>query len=665
VKPSGMAFGGLLALSFFALQAGETGTGGRVIRLNERGIPKWDFPADPGENWRFFPLEWQTVPLRPEGIKDFELTAVLRIGEYVFAEAPYDTAHYTRSMSMAQFHFQGGLVLRDRGLWNRYRLQFSVKEKCVALWKTPGNFLAVADCPIEQDRPFSVQVRAVGNRFTVRVDGKPVLEVVDRIAPLLEGRLLAGANHAKVEVGDFAVKPLAEPEEPTPAASHVPAFALRTWCGYRWIFDGAEPIARFGDGKDGKPWSGFPVALMSVKLRPGTLEADTIPLQFRGAGNWPDRPIEVLGISAEKVRLRGHTSDRREDREPTVRTACDVTIEYRADWDSYVYTLENVMTYLGERKPVIEIMDPWPLHVCGPAPSATREWPVRYRDVVWCAAEDGRMYRYPLVHFLSPIIVDLNRERPVFCFHGESDVNPTYEILPPSSERVFKIGLCNVMLDLHVQQREAPKTVAAGTVQRDAWRIYSTHGERLGAFEPETNHHAAWGGQVGHRVAIFDPAGTVFSGDQTVPVLKRRYGQAFTPAAYYALDEQVGHQAPGSLRMEEKNGSRAVMVREGCSYFGADFDGRPCLLRMYVKGENLKGSFQAKAERMPEPKDGTGVFVSAPVTGTTAGWQLVEVPCQPRPGDIALKITLMLKAEKEGTGTVWVDDITLAPTVEE
>lgn len=642
-------------LTVVLLTASAASQAAETVVLNAGGIPPWEFPTAPEENWRFFPLEWQTQPLSADTLSNFELTATLAIGAYDVRETPYDTEDYCRFMEMAQFHFQGGLVLRDQGNRGRYRLQFSVKEKCVALWKTPGNFLAVADCDIAQDKPFAVTVRATGKRFEVSVDGKPVLDVVDRIAPIADGRVLAGANRAKLSVSAVQILPLPPGDTATlPAAAttkHVPRFAVRPWCGQRWIFDGAEPVARLADGKDGQAWLWHPVALRSVKLRPGARAADSIPLQFRGAGEWPEKPMAVDSCAADRVDLRGFTSDRTKDKAPTVQTMCAVTLTYDAARDSYVYDMVSAMTYLGERPAIVEILDPWPHSVAGPAPGADRAWDARYTDILW-RDENAGVYRYPLNHFLLPPEPRLNREAPWFCFAGEQDVNPTYEILPPSAGKGYKIGLCTVMLDLHVQRTDLPKTIAAGTVQKDHWRVFSTHGAALAALTMAAEAHPVWGAQVNAQAALFDPWGTHFSGPQVVPVMTRQHAQAFSPYAWYTVDPDMGHEAKGALRLGLENGGVTVRVGEGLSYFGRAFSGRPYRLRLYAKTADLAGTF-----RVSVTLPGNRTTASEPLTGTTPGWQLIELRVEPKPSDFAAFINLEISGARGGKGQAWIDDV--------
>lgn len=628
--------------------------GAAPITLNAGAIPPWDFATDPNDNWRFFPLEWQTQPLSPDTFVDFELAATLTLGEYDFRESPYDTESYCRFMEMAQFYFQGGLVLRDQGALARYRLQFSVKEKCVALWKSPGNFLAVADCAIAQNQPFAVIVRVTGNRFEVRVDGQSVLDIVDRIEPIASGRLLAGANHARVTVGRVEVRPLPPADSataPLAAAGHVPHFALRSWCGQRWIFDGTEPIARLSDSRAGAELPWYHLGLVSVKYRPGARAADLLPLQFRGAGTWPEQPIELRNGAADQVQLRCVTTDRAKGKAPTVKTVCDVTLTYDAGRDSYVYAADSTMTYLVERPTIVEILDPWPYSVSGPAPGANRAWDTRYTDILW-RDENGGIYRYPLNHFLGPPEPRLSREAPWFCFAGEADVNPTYEILPPSTGKTYKIGLCTTMLDLHVQRADLPKTLPAGTEQKDRWRSFSTHGTAMAALTMAAAPHPIWGAQVKAQVALFDPWGTHFSGPQVVPVMTRQHAQAFSPYPWYAIDPEVGHTARGALRMDFQHGTHTVRVGEGLSYFGTAFSGRPYVLRLYAQTVDLAGSF-----RVSVTLPGNRVTTSEPLTGTTADWQLIELRVEPSPGDYAAFIGLELKGDRGGKGQVWVDDV--------
>jgi hypothetical protein len=643
----------LMTLSALAMiAAAPSKLTAETITVNAGGIPPWEFATDPGDNWRFFPLEWQTLPLSTGPVADFELTATLTVGDYNFREPPYNTEDYCRFMEMAQFHFQGGLVLRDQGPLARYRLQFSVKEKCVALWKTPGNFLAVVDCDIAPDKPFKVSLRVTGNRFEVSVDGKPVIDVVDRIAPLATGRLLAGANHAKLSVTGMQLNPLPSAKEAVAARApaHVPRFAVRPWCGQRWIFDGVEPIACFSDSQTGtdQPW--YHMGLTSVKYRPGTRSADLMPLQFRGAGTWPEQPIEVLEAAADRVRLRAVTTDRTKDREPTVKTVCDVTLTYDAARDTYVYTSDSTMTYLAERSAIVEILDPWPYSVSGPAPGAGRPWDVRYTEILW-RDENGGVYRYPLNHFLGPTEPRLSRENPLFCFAGEQDVNPTYEILPPSVGKAYKIGLCTTMLDLHVQRCDLPKTLPAGTVQKDSWRSFSTHGAALAALKPVAQPHPVWNAQTNALAALFDPKGTHFSGEQVVSALVRHHAQAFSPFAWYTVDPDVGHADKGSLRLDLKHGAITVKVGEGLSYFGTAFTGRPYRLRLYAKTSELAGTF-----RVSVVLPGNRVTTSEPLAGGTTDWRLIELRVEPKPGDYAAFINLEITGERGGKGQVWVDD---------
>ncbi|HOS42950.1 MAG TPA: hypothetical protein PK794_04595, partial [Armatimonadota bacterium] len=118
----------------------------RPLVLNPRTIPAWEVPA---VNWQFYPIQWQTQPLARGEVGDGEVAVTVTVDDYLTVDPPFETAHYTRHMSLAQFRFQGGLVLRAGGT-RAYRLQLSASDDTIALWKTPENFLAAAAVPLEK-----------------------------------------------------------------------------------------------------------------------------------------------------------------------------------------------------------------------------------------------------------------------------------------------------------------------------------------------------------------------------------------------------------------------------------------------------------------------------------------------------------------------------------
>ena len=644
----------LLAGAMFMMASSADRVCAADVILNERGIPEWDLPQTAGENWRFYPIEWTVQPLFDGRYDDFELTTTITIGDYIFAETVFDTAQYMRYMSMAQFHFQGGMVLRYHDAGKHYRLQFSVKEKSVALWKTPGNFLAVADCPIAKGKPFKVTVRAQGARIVVSVDGRQLIDVTDNVEPISAGAILAGANHGRVSFADNRIQTIENPEAPDVGGPHQPDFSVKRWCGYRWVFDGDEPIARLGDGKDGKAWNWHQVALYSVKLRPGTRAADFIPLQFRGAGNWPDKPMEIVALTPERVTLRAYTSTREEDKPADAATVCDVTITYDLERDAYVYEMDATLTYLKDRSPIIEIMDPWPYGVSGPAHNLAKPWDSRYNIVLW-RATDGKLYRAPLNHFVRPQTMELNHERPMFGFFGESDVNPVYEILGPSLRSHYRFGCCTVLLDWHTQRIDNRSRVKAGTKERDRWRVTSYHDERVADMIKDAGWHEDWQRQLGGKAALFHPSGTTFFADQVVEVVEHSRAQGFEPWPYYTIDDSVGRTDKSSLRMDAGQGKYYVAVREGLSYFGQSFDGGEMTLELYVKTQDLDGTFTVEITKPLK-------LASRAFSATTPGWERIRLKLAPKPSDPWVEIHFVVNAEKGKKGSAWIDDVSFLPS---
>jgi hypothetical protein len=622
--------------------------------MNAGTIPAWELPA---ENWQFYPLQWQTEPLAPGEYGDAEVAATVTVGPHLTADPPYDTAHYARDMALEQFHFQGGLVLRAEGT-RMYRLQLSASDKTIALWKTPENFLAAADLPLAEGQPVKLVVRLVGPHITVLADGKPVLDVTDRWDPILSGQVLAGANHARMTFDAVSVQRL-EPAAPSPVwshpgppAAHVPAFAVRRWCGARWIFDGTEPLARIGEGKDGKSWMWFPTALYSAKLRPGMRAADTIPLCYGALGNWPEAPVAVKSETRGQVVLEALTSDRAPGKAPTGTTLLHMTLTYDAAADSYVYDVDSTVTYLVARKPIVEVLDPWPTGVVGPAYPQGPQWDQRYRYLLR-RGEDNRFYRQPLNHYAG-FGGPLSATQPEVVFTGEEDVNPHYELYGDSLKCQYTGGLCTVMFDEHMQPTRT-ETVAAGATERFQWRESS-----LGAAEAERLLvESAWSvseAEQNRVCALYFPAGTGFDPAQTIRLNEPSSAQMFAPPDWYEIDPAVGHAAPGALRMEASGAKREVMVRDGGSMFGRPFDGRELELTAWVRTEGLQGSFTVNLEANGQPSR----QLSPKFTGTT-GWQRVTLRVRPQPGCYYVTIGLDMDAERGAPGTAWVDDVSLLP----
>ncbi len=623
---------------------------GQPLVLNAKMIPAWDLPT---ENWLFYPIQWQTQPLADGDYGDVELSTTVTVGSHLTAEPPYDTAYYARYMAMEQFNFQGGLVLRAQGT-QQYRLQLSASDGTIALWKTPENFLAAADYPLSEGKPVKLTVRLLGPHITVLAGEKPLIDVIDRVDPILHGALLAGANHARMTFDAVSVRRLPASTFTTTSAPavHTPAFTVRRWCRSRWIFDGAEPVARIGEGKNGQRREGFPTSLCSAKLRPGTRAVDTIPLCYRVLGDWPEAAVAVKTQTPERVVLEARTSDRATGHPPTAVTKLQMTLTYDTARDSYLYDADSTVTYLSARTPIVEVLDPWPYGVVGPAYPQAPPWDQRYRFLLW-RGEDGRFYRQPYNHY-GIFGGLLSATQPEIVITGETDVVPHYELYGDSLKCRYNTGLCTVMFDLHVQPTRSA-TVSAGTVERFQWRensLSAVDAVRLMA-ESVWSESAARRGMI---CARYFPAGTTFDPAQMILLDEPSSAQLFNPPDYYTIDPQVGHDAPGALRMDAAGAQQVVTVRDGASTFGRRFDGRELVLTAWVKSEGLDGTFTVSLESYPHP-----LTVTAPaITGTT-GWQRINLRIRPQPGDYYATISLVMDAKRGAKGSAWVDDLSLLP----
>ncbi len=618
---------------------------GRALVLNDGALPAWNLPQ---ENWQFYPLQWQTQPLARGEYADCEVTATVTVGQYLTAEPAFDTAHHARQMAMEQFAFQGGLVLRDSPQ-GQYRLQFDARDGTIALWKTPGNFLAAADAPLlVEGVPMRVVVRMAGPHITVAAGGKTIIDVDDRVAPLTKGKVFAGANHACMTFDNVKINRLSTASAPS-TASHQPAFHVRLWCKAKWIFDGQEPVARIGEGTDphGKPWDDFPPTLYSAKLRPGTREAEAIPICYRTLATRLEAPVSVIEEKPDKLVLEARSSDGK-----TNRVIFRITLTFDAARDTYVYDVDTTVQYLTARKPLVEVLDPWPYGIVGPAYPQGPQWDRRYSCLLW-RGEDNRYYRQPINHY-AIFGGLLSATQPEIAIVGEEDVNPHYLLYGDSLKCRYRTGLCTVMFDQHVQPTRT-ETAAAGSTEHFQWRMDSVSG----AEAKKLLDGAAWSVDEALRNKVcvqYDPAGTTFDPAQTIKLSDSSAYQLFVPPDYYTVDPKVGHAKPGSLRIDAAGGARPVEVRDGASPFGRLFDGHALELNVWVRTEGLDGTFTVSLETYPKPVK----VESQKFTGTT-DWTRVTLRLRPQPMDYFVNLALKIDAQRGAKGSVWVDDVSLQP----
>lgn len=161
--------------------------------------------------------------------------------------------------------FDAGLLLRgDAKGTSGYRVQLSHKLQEVALVRFPdGGYLRSVPCEVKLKAPIQLAVSVAGRVIKVSVDGRELIQYVDRLEPVVTaGTFGIGAcsaakatfSEARIAAVDAAVVPAAQP--------HNPNFRVRTWLGGRqWVFDGDEPVLLLPS-----PESSY---INNVKLKPG------------------------------------------------------------------------------------------------------------------------------------------------------------------------------------------------------------------------------------------------------------------------------------------------------------------------------------------------------------------------------------------------------------
>jgi len=195
-----------------------------------------------------------------------------------------------------------GVVLRRSDPLRFYRICLSGHRGELALWDSLGEFLQLVPCPVEVGEPHQLEVVCHGARFEVTLDGKQVLDYVDRSLPHAGGRVGLAVWRSKVVVSRFEVTRIAP--DAAPPSPHRPDFRLEQDDTTTILFDGNEPISRYFKSNRGEVGALFQSC---VKLQPG---GRTVYYTWLGPAITPGPGQGVLPLVGElpdafKVTKRG------------------------------------------------------------------------------------------------------------------------------------------------------------------------------------------------------------------------------------------------------------------------------------------------------------------------------------------------------------------------
>ncbi|MFH1921447.1 MAG: hypothetical protein ABIP48_16400 [Planctomycetota bacterium] len=145
-----------------------------------------------------------------------------------------------------------------------YRIGLSGHRGELALWDSLGEFLQLVPCAVEIGKLHRLEIVCHGARFVVTLDGKQVLDYVDRSLPHAGGQVGLAVWRSKVSVSRFDVTRIAP--DPAPVTAHRPDFHFEQDGPTAILFDGHEPISRFFKSTGGGSGALFQNC---VKLQPG------------------------------------------------------------------------------------------------------------------------------------------------------------------------------------------------------------------------------------------------------------------------------------------------------------------------------------------------------------------------------------------------------------
>ena len=222
--------------------------------------------------WQPLPADWKPAAVAGQ-------TATLqRGGNWAYLVAPGEHSHaevsatVTIDSAATQFGFFGSswsawpdpafgdqgfeasLLLRaDEKGTRGYRVQVSHKYQQVALVRFPdGGYLRSVHCEVKLNTPIKLRAKVAGGVLRVSVDGKELIQYVDRLEPAIAGGRvgLGVSSNAKITVTEPNVTQV-EAESSPASQPHSVRLSARTWLGGRtWVFDGDEPILELHSTQD-------------------------------------------------------------------------------------------------------------------------------------------------------------------------------------------------------------------------------------------------------------------------------------------------------------------------------------------------------------------------------------------------------------------------------
>ena len=376
--------------------------------------------------------------------------------------------HYGENASGWDF----GVVVHHKDPLHFYRIGLSGHRGELALWDSLGEFLQLVPCAIEVGKPHRLEIVCRGACFVVTLDGKQVLNYVDRSAPHAGGRAGLAVWRSEVIVSQFDASRIAA--ETTPYAGHRPDFRFELDGTTAILFDGHEPISRyFKATRDG---SGA-LFQSCIKLQPG---GRTVYYTWLGPAITPGPGHGVLPLvgdlpDAFNVTRRGEELHFtfRTDRTGTAKAEHKCIVRYDSKRGVYRYEYESDLTFTVTEPFEInafELIDPLTQNNRPAGSEVVYGWnDLNHRWHLY-QGPDRRWYRYPLIDHL----LECNNHETYWgkfanVLYPDESACPSFEIdiaWKRDPKRHFQLGLCHWGYDYHHRESGSGDPVSPGQQRR-------------------------------------------------------------------------------------------------------------------------------------------------------------------------------------------------------
>ena len=409
-----------------------------------------------------------------------------------------------------------GVVLRRSDPLRFYRICLSGHRGELALWDSLGEFLQLVPCPLGVGKPHQLEVVCHGARFEVTLDGKQVLDYVDRSLPHAGGQVGLAVWRSKVVVSRFEVNRISP--DTAPPAPHRADFRFEQDDATTVLFDGNEPISRYFKSSRSEEGTLFQSC---VKLQPG---GRTVYYTWLGPAITPGPGHGVLPLVGElpdafKVSKRGEELHFtfRTNRPATAEADHRCIVRYDAERGVYRYEYDSHLTFTVTEPFEInafELIDPLTQNNRPPGPEVGYRWNALDHRWHLYQGPGQSWYRYPLIdHLLDCNNHETHWGRFTDVLYPDAAVCPTFEIdlgWQSDPKRHFELGLCHWGYDYHHRESGNGDPVAPGDQRHFGVTLSAVPPAEAKAIFEQT----ALAPKVAaspDEFAVFDPTGSTFA----------------------------------------------------------------------------------------------------------------------------------------------------------